>query len=162
MALRLQFSFYEPRIVGFQLKIVLITNSKFFKWYAVSKNQLQECKLKRIWKEKVFISFSLENFRSLYEIGPSNVSIIFFTDKEQMPAPKSLVLTFVSLCLMKSLHVFALMVSRLSTILMTERFRVNARTVLMNCLTELAPSKMELAGMFVCLFVYLWGIWGIK
>ena len=81
-----------------------------------------------------------------------NVSIIFFTDKEQMPAPKSLVLTFASLCLEKSLHVFALTVSRLSTILMTERFRVNARTVLMNSLTELVPSKMELAGMFVCLF----------
>jgi hypothetical protein len=66
-------------------------------------------------------------------------------DKEQMPAPKSLVLTFASLCLEKSLHVFALTVSRLSTILMTERFRVNARTVLMNSLTELVPSKMELA-----------------
>ena len=72
-----------------------------------------------------------------------------------MPAPKSLVRTFASLCQEKSLLVFALTVSRLSTILMTERFRVNARTVLMNCLTELAPSKMELAGMFVCLFVCL-------
>ena len=91
-----------------------------------------------------------------------NVSIIFFTDKEQMPAPKSLVRTFASLCPEKNLLVFVLTVSRLSTILMTERFRVNARTVLMNCLTELAPSKMELAGMFVCLFIYLWGIWGIK
>ena len=72
-----------------------------------------------------------------------------------MPAPKSLVRTFAFLCPEKSLLVFALTVSRLSTILMTERFRVNARTVLMNCLTELAPSKMELAGMFVCLFFCL-------
>ena len=97
----------------------------------------------------------MEDFSSIYEVRPSKVSIGFFTDKEQMPAPKSLVRTFASLCQEKSLLVFALTVSRLSTILMTERFRVNARTVLMNCLTELAPSKMELAGMFVCLFVCL-------
>jgi len=66
-------------------------------------------------------------------------------DKEQMPAQKSPVRIFASLCLEKSSLVFALTVSRLSTILLTERFRVNARTVLMNWPTELAPSKMELA-----------------
>ena len=73
-----------------------------------------------------------------------------------MPAQKSPVRIFASLCLEKSSLVFALTVSRLSTILLTERFRVNARMVLMNWLMELAPSKMELAGMFVCLFLFIY------
>ena len=72
-----------------------------------------------------------------------------------MPAPKSPVLTFASLCLEKNSLVFALTVSRLSTIPLTERFRVNAQTVLTNWLMELVPSKMGLAGMLVCLLIYL-------
>ena len=115
----------------------------------------------KLKKPQCFSSFFLLNelvyqvwriFHPFMRLDLLKYQLVFFTDKEQMPAQKSPVRIFASLCLEKSSLVFALTVSRLSTILLMERFRVNARTVLMNWPTELAPSKMELAGMFVCLF----------
>ena len=72
-----------------------------------------------------------------------------------MHAPKNHALIFVYLYLKTSSLVFARMVSRLSTIQLMEKFRVNALMDRTRNLMEPVHLKMELAGMYLGLLFYL-------